>query len=144
MGTKKIKRYTLLDNFDKLDLAPWLRLRAQKLAAGSAELPTLKGHQAPYRRHRFGHEQYQGVTQLAGTPGTPFLPDLFRFLTGRSFKLVPPKKGLDRIETQWRLAAPPSEDLFKNVDTWVEGFDITKTKCPQASRDPRVFLITGE
>ena len=136
MGTKKIKRYTLLDNFDKLDLAPWLRLRAQKLAAGSAELPTLKGHQAPYRRHRFGHEQYQGVTQLAGTPGTPFLPDLFRFLTGRSFKLVPPKKGLDRIETQWRLAAPPSEDLFKNVDTWVEGFDITKDEVPAGIQGP--------
>jgi hypothetical protein len=99
MSKGKIKKYTLIDGFDKLDLSPFVPVAGPR---DSGYEPLVKFVSSAVKKSALDYKF------LPRTLDYKFLPDLFRFFVGRQFKLVKPLLG---AETQWTLQPPPSQKV---------------------------------
>ena len=97
MSKGKIKKYTLIDSFDKLDLSDFVAVEGPRLRE-----PLVKFASCAVKKSAL-HYKF-----LPHSRDYKFLPDLFRFFVGRRFKLVKPLIG---PETQWTLQSPPSQKV---------------------------------
>jgi hypothetical protein len=92
----KIKKYTLIDGFDKLDLSThWM--------------PSLKDtliKETTTTRHSYAHPF------LASPASYKFLPDMFRFLTGRRFRIA-------NTHPHFLLAEPPTKRMVSKYNDYI-------------------------
>tara|TARA_Y100001963_G_scaffold140523_1_gene207649 strand:+ start:8463 stop:11717 length:3255 start_codon:yes stop_codon:yes gene_type:complete len=99
MSKGKIKKYTLIDSFDKLDLSDFVAVGGPK---GTGYEPLVKFASSAIKKSALDYKF------LPRARDYKFLPDLFRFFVGRRFKLVKPLVG---SESQWTLKSPPSQKV---------------------------------
>jgi hypothetical protein len=104
-----VKKYTLIDGFDKIDLSttPTNDVRLEGL--GEKSIRTNIINETAFvntgMKHAF-HRKFWSTQRYS----YKFLPDLFRFLTGRRFAATTAGSG------KWHLMAPPA--AVNNVETY--------------------------
>lgn len=97
MTEQKIKKYTLIDNFDKVNLekySDFLKTPRKEVLFGSPSTPLYN------------------YKYMSSPDSFYFMPDMFRFLTGRRFNIaLPTTSG----KSQTILAPPPKETAFDST-----------------------------